>query len=226
MTIGIAVCLQDGALLIADGRVTPITSNGEVVNDANKIRRISESVASISFGITIVTDTALSLIRRDIIDQAESPEDVLAEVEKSVKYGWDFLQARLAPDVDRKHRKMRAGLLVGGYLLRREQSSFIGGVLFRPNRHNPPTIRTDPLSFIVLGGEENNSQGIFKQVAKQEINKIVSPVGVWNAYVDAFLHAGATTIRQIEKINPDVGGVIRYTILRRGFPYSEDILSR
>lgn len=203
-----------------------MTPNGEVIDDINKITHISTSISSIVFGITIATDMALSAIRYNIINEARSPVEVLQEIERSVEYGWNYLQTNLAQDVNRQHRTMRAGLLVAGYLPIQKQGSFIGGVLFRPNGHDAPTLETKQFKLIVLGGEENNSQEIFKQVAEQEIRNIVNTGRrTENDFLEAFLRAGVTTIRQVEQVNPRVGGVIRYLILRRGFPYSEGILS-
>ncbi len=219
MTIAIAACLQDGALLIADGRqIHPMTPNGEVIDDINKITHISTSISSIVFGITIATDMALSAIRHNIINEARSPAEILQEIERSVEYGWNYLQTKLAQNVNRQHRTMRAGLLVGGYLPIQKQGGFIGGVLFRPDGHDAPTLETKQFKLIVLGGEENNSQEIFKQAFKQEKR-------TQNDSLKALLRAGAATIRQVEQVNPEVGGVIRYAILRRGFSCSEGILS-
>ncbi len=220
MTIAIAVCLQDGALLIADGRQTqPMIPDGEVNEDINKITHISTSISSIAFGITIATNIALSAIMHsNIIDKAGSPVEVLREIEKSVECGWNYLQAHLAQDVNGQHRTMRAGLLVGGYLPMQKQGGFIGGVLFGPNGHYAPTLETRQFKLIVLGGEENNSQKLFKQVLRQEIR-------TQNSFLEALLCAGVATIRQVEQANPEVGGTIRYVILRRGLPCSEGILS-
>ena len=227
MTIAIAVCLQNGALLIADGRAThPMTPNGEVTDDVNKITHISTGISSIVFGITIATDMALSAIRHNIINEAGSPVEVLQEIERSVEYGCNYLQTNLAQDVNRQHRTMRAGLLVGGYLPIQKQGGFIGGVLFRPNGHDAPTLETKQFKLIVLGGEENNSQEIFKRAFEQEIRNIISTgKRTQNDSLKALLRAGAATIRQVEQVNPGVGGVIRYVILRRGFSCSEGILS-
>lgn len=219
MTIAIAVCLQDGALLIADGRQTyPMAPNGEVKDDKNKITHISRSISSIVFGITKATDMALSAIKHNIINEARSPVEILQEIERSVECGWNYLQTILKQDVNRQHRTMRAGLLVGGYLPIQKQGGFIGGVLFRPNGHGAPTLETKQLRLIVLGGEENNSQEIFQQAFNQEKRTQNNPL-------KALLRAGVATIRQVEQVNPGVGGVIRYVILRRGFSCSEGILS-
>jgi hypothetical protein len=224
VTIAIVVCLQDGALLIADGRQTyPLVADAKVLNDVNKISVVGKTVASISFGISIATDKALWAIRDDVIEGATSPTEVLQEIERSVGIGWNFLLTNLAPDVNMAHRAMRAGMLVGGYLPM--WSRFIGGVLFRPDAHDAPTLVTKPFGFIVLGAEENNSHQIFKQVADRNFRSITSSgAGIQNSYVKAFLAAGAATIREVERVNPEVGGIIRYAILRRNFPYFEDIL--
>lgn len=128
--------------------------------------------------------------------------------------------------MDRTHKSMRAGLLVGGYLPIQKQAGFIGGVLFRPDGHHAPTLETKAFKSIVLGGEENKSQEIFRQVFEQEIRNIVrTGRRTQNDSLKALLCAGIATIRKVEQFSPEVGGVIRYAILRRGLPCFEGISS-
>ncbi len=227
MTVAIAVCLEDGAVLVADGRqVHPMVPNGESVDDVNKIKHIGAGIGCIVFGITIASDKALRSIRSDVIDEAKSPVEILQEIERSVECGWTYLQNSLGPDVDRTHKSMRAGLLVGGYLPIQKQAGFIGGVLFRPDGHHAPTLETKPFKSVVLGGEENNSHEIFRQVFEQEIRNIVrAGRRTQDDSLKALLCAGIATIRKVEQHNPEVGGIIRYTILRRGLPCFEGISS-
>jgi hypothetical protein len=223
MSIGIAVCLQDGALMVADGRQTaPMVSGWPVITDAaNKIAKLTESVSCISFGLTQVTDSALQIVRPLLLTPT-SPAQIMHEVERSVQFAWKAFYM-LAPDVDRTHPAMRAGLLVGGYLPE-ERGGFIGGVLFRPDGHDVPMLRTRQFEFLVLGGEENGSQEIFKQVAGQNLASATEPrEGIYGSWVKSLLDAAVTAIRKIEQNNSTIGGVIRYAILRSGFPYFEHI---
>jgi len=223
MTIGLAVCLEDGALLIADGRIVkPFVANKKISDNKNKITRITETVASISLGVEMATDLALSYIKSNVIDASESPEAVIAEVERAAEKAWREFLSKLASDVDK--RSLRLGLLVGGYLPKQSRGGFIGGVLCRPEGLCSIEIKINQNECFVLGGEEHDSRKMFPQVAGEEIGKLgVSYHDLPNAHIDAFLRSGTYTIRQIEKKSPIIGGEIRYSILRRGIEYVENI---
>ena len=75
---------------------------------------------------------------------------------------------------------------------------------------------------IVIGGEKQDAQTLFKNYAQMEYDQIASiGSGVRNNIVHAFSTAGVRTINEVSESNPQIGGTIRYTIIRRGFPITE-----
>ena len=117
MTLGIAVCLQDGALLMADGRlIKPFVPNTPPNDNVNKITRIGRTTAVISFGIDNATSFALYKIDHKEIDNSTSPPDIIHQIEYSTSIGWTNLIQNLGADVDIRSPFMRAGFLVGGYI--------------------------------------------------------------------------------------------------------------
>lgn len=125
--------------------------------------------------------------------------------------------------MDRNSLSLRVGFLVGGYIRSNHRGGFIGSVLFHPNGHDSPLIRTVENTFIVLGGESEGSQSLFKEYAQNEYNLLETEgTGIQNNLVTAYLRAGAWTIREISVRNPTIGGTIRYMIIRHNYPIFED----
>ena len=225
MTIGIDVCLSDGALLIADGlTVLPMRQNLVISNDSRKISQMGSNLGLIQVGVTQGTIPALAAMNRSTLETANSPEVVMREFGQVANYGWIYLLSRLAPDVDRNNENLRVGFLVGGYIRSMQREGFIGGVLYTPNGHDAPIIRTREKQFIVLGGENEGSQRLFKEYAEREWDQLETRgTGVQDNIVNALLRAGKRTILEVSQLNPRIGGTIRYMIIRRGYPIYEGI---
>jgi len=225
MTIGIAVCLSDGALLIADGlAVNPLRENRILSTDARKITQISSTLSAIEFGIMQGTNYALSVMNSSALENATSVLDIVNEIERCSLVGWAQLLSRLGPDVDPTHENIRLGFLVGGYIRNSLRGGLFVGTLHRPEGHDPPLVRTTELHHSVVGGECQGSKSLFKNYAQQEYDLIDSiGLGVCNNIVNAYITAGVRTINEVSESNPQIGGTIRYTIIRRGFPITEGI---
>jgi len=223
MTIGIAVCLSDGALLIADGLVVnPQRGNRILSTDDRKITQIGSTLAAIKFGIVQGTEHALSVMNRSAFEIATSVSDIKTEIERCSLAGWTYLLSSLGPDVDPMHKTMRVGFLVGGYIRISPPGGLILGTLYHPEGHDAPLIRTTELHHSVVGGESQDSKSLFKNYAQQEYDRLISEgSGVRNNIVNAFITAGVRTINEVSESNPQIGGTIRYTIIRRGFPITE-----
>lgn len=114
MSIGIAMTLPDGVLLVADGRRTqPFVSENRHDNDVDKLEKISSTIYAISFGITHATDYALKIIG-GACKKESTPERFGLLLNYSVRTGWIHLITNLAPDVDKNDPRMRAALVAGG----------------------------------------------------------------------------------------------------------------
>jgi len=227
MTVGIVVCLSDGALLIADGLVVnPLRENRVLSTDARKITQISSTLAAIEFGIMQGTNYALSMMNRSALETSTSVTDIKNEIERCSLVGWAYLHSVLGPDVDRTHESIRLGLYVGGYMRHSLRGGLFVGTLHHFEGHNPPLVRTTELHHSVVGGERQGSKSLFKNYAQQEYDLIDSiGSGVCNNIVQAHITAGVRTINEVSESNPQVGGTIRYTIIRRGFPITEGMIT-
>lgn len=223
MTVGIAVCLSDGALLIADGlTVNPLRDNRILSTDSRKIIRISSTLATIEFGIIQGTTYALSMMNRSAFEIATSVSDIVNEIERCSSVGWAQLLSRLGPDVDPTHESIRLAFLVGGYIRISPPGGLILGTLYHTEGHDTPLVQTAENSFIVIGGENQDAQMLFKNYSQMEYDQLISAgSGVCNNIVNAYITAGVRTINEVSESNPQVGGTIRYTIIRRNFPITE-----
>jgi len=224
VTIGIAVSLPDGALFVADGRQTwPLAGGKLPEDDVDKLKQIGSSVFVISVGITQATDWA-QLYLQQAFDEGCTPETFVESLEASVRSGWDIFIDSLAPDVDPDHPTMRAALIAGGFLT---GEPFIAGSLCGGHANTSSTVmRKGPeIQFIVVGGEEQQSEERFKQEVEQNLQGLFwqSSQGPMNLWVDALVKAAVSVIRFVESQNLEVGGTIRYALVRQSFPVKKTV---
>ena len=219
MTLGIAMTLTDGVLLVVDGRLTwPMIAGAPPNDNVNKIHRLAENVAAISFGVVQATDIALHQLE-SLLPSAFSIDEVRLHVDSSVSAGWRYLMTHLAPDVDRNHPKMRAALIVGGLV---GNQPFIAGAIDRPDGRDPAITRTDKFNFYMLGGEEQHARDFFATKAGEAVRNFETKqgTGIVNGLVNALINSAKETIRFVEAQEPDVGGIIHYAVIRKNFPYT------
>jgi hypothetical protein len=201
MTIAIAVCLSDGALLISDGlRVNPIQNNRVLSTDARKISAISSSMAAIELGVSQGTSLALRAVNRTVLDHAGTVSTTVSEIDRAVHFGWNVLLSSLGGDIDRNHPSIKVALVFRGYVPAFSQGGLIGGSLYHIDGHDETLIRTQENHIIVLGGEGQNAQSRYKELAQSEMNSLSSQgVGVRDNVVDAFIRAATITWRRCFK---------------------------
>ncbi|MCJ7459688.1 MAG: hypothetical protein MUP17_11965 [candidate division Zixibacteria bacterium] len=219
MTIGIAVCLTDGALLIADGKLSTFSPNVTTIrDDDDKIHRLAETIGAISFGIDPLTKAVLySLEKSKIINPDQLlPEQILQVIEKNMEPQWNCFLAHVSPASERNRPEMRAGFLIGGIA---KNISFIGGILFRPDGHDSPKIETQPFNWMLLGGVEHGSKVIFKKYIEFFSQNLQGKVNTEELLPLTFILAGIETIRDVEKKDPTIGGRIKYVRIHSGLPY-------
>jgi hypothetical protein len=226
MTIAIAVCLYDGALLISDGlRVNPWQNNRVLSTTDKKIKQISSSLATVQVGVTEGTTRALYAINRSVLDVSASTDIFVTEIDRATKYGWDFLNMNLGSDVDRNNPSLKVGLIFGGYVPAVSQGGIIGGTIYGLDGHDDPCVITQDYNFIVKGGEEQGSTSLFKDLTQIEMDNVDSlGIGVRNNVVNAYLSVAPIVIAKVAEENPQIGGTISYMIIRRGFPVTEGTL--
>jgi hypothetical protein len=228
MSLGIGVVLEDGALLVTDGRRTrPMGDPSFKADDDVKIDQVAPLVGAISFGFVQATENSVVMLKNYLASGvACGTQQFQQAVLESVEFGWNFLiQRRLEGAYDLNHPAMRAGLIVGG--LDAGGVPFVTGTLIRPNPAAPGTnkhhtlVHTEPHNLLILGGEEQGAEDDFARRALEAYQRHrTGPGGSLDAFVPALRDAAAETIRMVAATNTGVGGTIRYASIRRGSGYT------
>lgn len=221
MSIGIGLIVPDGVILIADGRRGyPQSANSHVIDDADKLIPLDDHIFTIPFGVVQATDLA-TLVLKSSLKSSSSPASIQDAVYTSLKLAWNQLLMRLASDVNINHPTMRAALIVGGIS---QNESFIAACLHGSGVDLEPILITDSYKFIVLGGEEHKSNLHFADqlevIMKEEAWDFSE--GPFNRCIERILEAANNTIRHIEGLDSSIGGIIKYTIIRKDFPVIHD----
>ena len=222
MSIGIGVTLPDGALLIADGRqIRFLAENKAPVDDIDKIIKVSESVYSIPFGVTLVTHYTIQELQNAPL--LISPEDLSGRVEMALNEGWQDFWSKLAPDVDLKHPGLKAAIITGGIL---NHEFFIAGSLCGNHSYTPPMLHKKHSQFQVLGGEKQNATELLIRTSASQARGVKwdYSTGPLNQTVKAILEAAKSVIRLVESQDESVGGLIRYAVIRKNYPVLKEIL--
>lgn len=225
MSIGIALIVPDGVILVADGRRSrPQSSNlNPVVEDnTDKVVSLTEHVYAIPFGVAQATDLATMSLKASIKHNS-SPEHIRCETDASVELGWNQLIRALASDVDVNHPTMRAALIVGGIS---QDDTFISASMQGTGVNQPPVLIKDSFQFIVLGGEQHQADTHFAQqlkgIGKHQWSLSEGP---HNKCTRKILQSANNTIRHIAELDPTIGGAVRYAIIRKGFSVFKGIYS-
>lgn len=89
------------------------------------------------------------------------------------------------------------------------------------------TITTDTYGHIVLGGEEQNSRVEFLSRLQSAVTRyrLARTTAAKDALLIGLLDAAAETILLVAASNPDIGGIIRYVCIRKGYPYTTGSLT-
>ncbi len=226
MTVGIAITLDDGALLIADGRRTLFLAQGTPPpDDADKLSLIAPTITAIALGVAQATDVAVQLLLSNLPSDS-NPQQVQQHVIQSVYDGWiDMLGKLSGQGHNIFHPSMRAGLIVAGLAA---DTPFVTGALIFANPENKnaadhsTTLEIGPYKSMVVGGEQQSSTNFFNELAHREIDRHeeLQKSGVPSDLDTALLGSAVATIRMVAVDNPEVGGTIRYACIRRGQLYT------
>lgn len=225
MTIGIGITLDDGVLLVADGRYT-YPDGRPTVDNFDKFEPVTTSIRAIAFGERAATSIALQRLRQDLLNQHDevSPEEVRRRVTDYLETSWNNLVDKLGEEEVLQREDMQAALLVGGLSA---NIPFITVARFTVDRKRGLTSKPEDLlvttssDSIVLGGEKQEADVHFGIEAQRAFEQhSASPgEGLENDLVSALLNLAATTIRMVETSDETVGGTIRYMCIRRGYQY-------
>jgi hypothetical protein len=224
LSIGIAVTLPDGALLVADGRRNyPLASATPPADDIDKIEPVDSMIYAIPFGIVQATNHALACLRARC-HRAVTVDAFEGLLDDSVREGWTAFLDRLAKDVDRSQPFMKAALITAGIIA---GQPFVAGCLYGSNTAPSLVVRKDSAySVFSLGGEEERASERFTQEAQRTLVRDYQRCsGPLNTTVNALLASAAATIQGVGVENPKIGGTIRYAVVRSGFPVHKGIWS-
>ncbi len=226
LSIGIALIVPDGVILVADGRRShPQSSNpnARVEDNTDKVVSLAEHVYAIPFGVVQATDSATMSLKASLKHDS-SPELIRSETDASLKLSWNQLLRVLASDVDVNHPSMRAALIVGGIS---QDETFISVSLQGSGVNQPPLLIQDSFHFIVLGGEQHQARTHFTQQLKEiVINHPWSfSEGPHNMCTRKVIQGAYNTIQHITELDPTIGGAVRYAIIRKGFSVIKEIYS-
>lgn len=223
MTIGIALTLPDGALLVADGRRTyPPVSHKPPENDVDKLVRISPTIYAIPFGLFESTDFALHLLKRSLTEDCK-PERFNTLARICVVTGWTHLLENSDKIVDQNKTPVMIALLAGGITV---NEPFITSASYGTGATAESVFyKNDPFQFLILSEEEQGQDLFHQKVSNIQHIPWDSNTGPINTTVKALLDAAGGIIRMVESKNPSIGGVIRYIVIRKGFTVQKAILS-
>lgn len=224
MTIGIGVTLPDGALLVADGRRTwPLANGRPPMDDIDKIEQVHSTVYAIPFGIIQATDCALVYLR-ERFTASSTLKGFASLLDESVNKGWTYLISNLDKSIDPNQRFMRAALITGGIVA---NQPFIAGCLYGSGI-DPSLALHEGLAYQVfmLGGEEQHAIERFTEASGRSIpSSWQAKAGPVNTTVKALLGSAESTIRAVSSQNSEIGGAVRYAVIRSGFPVEKAIWS-
>ena len=226
LTIGIALIVPDGVILVADGRQShPQSSepNAGIEDNIDKVVPLTEHVYAITFGIVQATNSATMSLKASLKHDL-SPEHMRCEIDASIKLSWNQLLGELASDVDVNHPSMRAALIVGGIS---HDETFISASLQGTGVNQPPLLIKDSFQFIVLGGEQQQAKDHFAQQLEDIVrnHSWSFSEGPHNVFTRKIIQGANNTIQHIAELDPTIGGAVRYAVIRKGFSGIKGIYS-
>lgn len=112
MTIGIAVLLHTGVVVVADGRVTnALNPAGErMSDDLDKIQLVGPTIAAVIGGAAMASQAAAQHVR---LGGAHDANAVVNAATDGIRSGWQLLQATHPAEFE-SHGRLRAALVLGG----------------------------------------------------------------------------------------------------------------
>jgi hypothetical protein len=221
-----AFTLQDGSLLISDSRITaPLNSLEPQIDDVDKIHKISDEIFMCPLGVTQITDAAINRIKAKNINFNDIDLDnLIRNISTELFNSMAFFESILDPNVDRNEPWMMGALMVCGIL---NKTPFI--LEIKCSFKDGPSIRyeTKPWKGFPLGGPQDilhknifeNASNIMKTTEWEE------KVGPINNRINGLIDSVAKGIKTITPCD-DIGGAIRYVVIRNKFGSCKGIWAR
>jgi hypothetical protein len=218
MSVAIALTLPDGIVPFADGRQTRLSSAADVIgDDIDKLIPLQERVFAVPFGITLVTDHVIDGLET-AGESVGSPEDYRTLAEVLVGTAWAQFEANLPESLDPDDDRLKAGVLIGGMFGDRQ---FFVASMHGVGVSQDPLLEVGVQERITVVGDDDG--GVQKNFERRYVTALAGTswrgsVGPQNEVTRRIVKVGIATIRDLARTVPSVGGVIRYVLLRSGYP--------
>lgn len=220
MTIGIGVCLPEEVLLVADGRRVSLYKEGEPVetDTCKKIIRLSTSnetgVALISFGVSAVTGLAIKILE-GILPHTNNhlgatPEDICKVVDAAIAGAWTAITPCFASNIDLTRDDHIAAFVVGG---RVKNVPFIGVTARSAVKQLNFECSTAPTASVVLSSAGDIARNIFLTKVAGDLDIQGQGKNDSLKIREAYLSQAKDTVREVEKLENSIGGVITYSVV-------------
>jgi hypothetical protein len=193
------------------------SSASVIEDDVDKLIPLQRSVFAIPFGITMVTDEVLSQLK-SAGESIRSPEEYQTLAETLVSTAWVKFEGRLAKSVDTNDPRLKAGVLIGGVITDRQ---FYVASMHGVGVSQAPILEADVQERLtVVGDDDGEVEGNFTHRYNTALARASwrGAAGPQNEVTRRILKVGIATIRDLSRRVSTVGGVIRYALIRRGYP--------
>ena len=217
MSFAAGFTVQDGAILIADGRTTHYNSKGQrdpngTRWDVDKIESVNDSIYAVRFGVESVSGEIIDRLRGLTYS---APGDVFDALQAATESVW----ASSLSDAARKAGDDGGmGVLVGGLA---GDMPFIAYVLRHPTEEAKQELLEGPWAMWQVGIEDHAA---FYAGAEQQVQRFAPEPTQWGPTSRTFnptvSQLVAYTVQEIAKTDPDkdlIGGESRCAVIRRGF---------
>jgi len=208
---------------MADGRIRrPLAGNAVVRDDANKVQQIAAKIFGIPFGVEQASDLVLEQLRSTAT--TDTPKEYGNLLQLAVGRIWTDIENRFGDDVDRTDQRLKVAVLVGGIL---NGLPFITGALRGVGGIGDFSFSDAMYDISSLGGEEQGAHAAFIRArdSVRNTHKWKAVIGPKNPQISALLRKAGRVIRDVGRHNEDIGGTIRYAVIRERFSTLTDVLT-
>ena len=196
MTIGLVIPFNNCLLFVADGLRSPLVGSSDPVYDAQKIYRITDKLAVITFGVHEVTNEVLRLIQ---VPYGFSSSFVCQLVDELLEHVWANLN--FAEHVNLTLPEMIAGFAIGGIAA---DGPFVGTVLRRHESRHTFECSTDPRAISLVANKIERARTLYLE-QHAPLVQLASELD-HGGVEQALIQAARRTIDQVAKYDISVGG--------------------
>ena len=195
---------------MADGRLTRPNKDYELITDNyNKIKQIGPRFACAYIGLL---EPAIQMANNLNPTQLQE-SDNLTTVQKHVSNACSNVVESRNLILHNQLSSKQFGHIYCGFLS--DNRPYFGGHLWRSDKLPTLTIQDIPGRYIALGGDDMVTSRVFGKNLNMTSDDLVPSI-------QECIDSGIATIRFIEGLRKDVGGQIRYLVLRNNLQVNND----